>query len=68
MDVSGHALFPPTPLSRQEDTELTPAYISDCPAILAALEEIRVLFSSTNLYVVNIQEIARTDIWIYGTI
>ncbi|GFW27806.1 uncharacterized protein TNCV_766871 [Trichonephila clavipes] len=45
------------------DTELTPAHIFECPAILAALQKIGVLFSSTNLYVDNIEEIARTVIW-----
>ncbi|GFT96227.1 uncharacterized protein TNCV_3906691 [Trichonephila clavipes] len=39
------------------DTELTPAHIFDCPAILAALQE------QTNLYVNNIEHIARTVIW-----
>ncbi|PRD22890.1 UNVERIFIED_CONTAM: hypothetical protein NCL1_47888 [Trichonephila clavipes] len=50
------------------DTELTPAHIFVCPAILAALQEIVVLFSSTKLYVDNIQLSARTVIWAHGTI
>ncbi|GFT10532.1 hypothetical protein TNCV_1942941 [Trichonephila clavipes] len=36
-------------------TELTPAPIFECPAILAAIQEIGVQFSSTNLYVDNIE-------------
>ncbi|GFW42568.1 hypothetical protein TNCV_4257621 [Trichonephila clavipes] len=36
------------------DTNLTPAHIFDSPAVHAALQEIRVLFSSTNLYEDNI--------------
>ncbi|GFV28149.1 uncharacterized protein TNCV_678371 [Trichonephila clavipes] len=46
------------------DTELIPAHIFDCPAILAALQEreIGVLFSSTNLYVDNIEQIPQTVI------
>ncbi|GFU42736.1 uncharacterized protein TNCV_3139351 [Trichonephila clavipes] len=44
-------------------TELTPAHIFDCPTILAAFQDIRVLFPSTNLYVDNIEQIARTVIW-----
>ncbi|GFX29018.1 RNase H domain-containing protein [Trichonephila clavipes] len=46
------------------DIELTPAHIFDCPSILAALQKKKkkkkVLFSSTNLYVDNIEEIAKT--------
>ncbi|GFW82806.1 uncharacterized protein TNCV_3493761 [Trichonephila clavipes] len=42
------------------DIELTPAHIFDCPAILAAFQEIGILLSSTNLYVDNIKQIART--------
>ncbi|GFV89605.1 uncharacterized protein TNCV_1575781 [Trichonephila clavipes] len=38
-------------------TVKTPAYIFDCPAILAAL------FSSTNLYEDNVDQIAGTIIW-----
>ncbi|GFX06917.1 hypothetical protein TNCV_1202321 [Trichonephila clavipes] len=49
------------------DTELTPAHIFDCPAILAALQEIGVLFLSTNLYLNNIEQIARTVIWTHGS-
>ncbi|GFV56458.1 uncharacterized protein TNCV_4203821 [Trichonephila clavipes] len=45
------------------DTELTPADIFDCPAILAALQKIGVFFLSTNLYADNIEQIARTVIW-----
>ncbi|GFW11295.1 uncharacterized protein TNCV_3808151 [Trichonephila clavipes] len=45
------------------DTELTSAHIFDCPAILAALQKIGILLSSTNLYVDNIEDIARTVIW-----
>ncbi|GFU95641.1 RNase H domain-containing protein [Trichonephila clavipes] len=45
------------------DTELTPAYMFDGPAIFAALQKIWVLFSSTNLYVDNIEQIAGTIIW-----
>ncbi|GFX32088.1 uncharacterized protein TNCV_4099371 [Trichonephila clavipes] len=48
------------------DTELTPAHIFVCPAILAALQEIVVLFSSTKLYVDNIQQSARTVIWAHA--
>ncbi|GFS78510.1 uncharacterized protein TNCV_3147631 [Trichonephila clavipes] len=48
------------------DTELTPAHIFDCPAVLAAVQEIGVFFSSTNLYVDNISQIARTVIWVHG--
>ncbi|GFV55454.1 uncharacterized protein TNCV_3776411 [Trichonephila clavipes] len=44
------------------DIELTPAYIFGCPAILAALQEIGVIFSSTNLYVDNIEQTFRTVI------
>ncbi|GFV94002.1 uncharacterized protein TNCV_3573551 [Trichonephila clavipes] len=44
-------------------SELTLTHIFDSPAILTALQEIRVLFSSTNLYVDNIEQIARTVIW-----
>ncbi|GFW64695.1 uncharacterized protein TNCV_700981 [Trichonephila clavipes] len=44
------------------DTELTPAHTFDCSAILATLQEIGVLFSSTNLYEDNIEQIARTVI------
>ncbi|GFU29001.1 uncharacterized protein TNCV_471161 [Trichonephila clavipes] len=50
------------------DTELTPAHISVCPVILVAVQEIGVLFSSTNLYVNNIEQIARTVIWAHGNI
>ncbi|GFV37213.1 hypothetical protein TNCV_1056171 [Trichonephila clavipes] len=49
-------------------TELTPASIFDCPAISAALQEVRVLFSSTNLYVDNTEQIARAVIWTHGTV
>ncbi|GFU56707.1 uncharacterized protein TNCV_1822361 [Trichonephila clavipes] len=42
------------------DTELTPAHIFDCPTILTALQKIGVHFSSTTLYVDNIEEIARS--------
>ncbi|GFV64282.1 uncharacterized protein TNCV_1150951 [Trichonephila clavipes] len=45
------------------DTELTPTHIFDSPAILAALQEIGVFFSSTNLYVDNIAQSAGTVIW-----
>ncbi|GFS97733.1 uncharacterized protein TNCV_2558871 [Trichonephila clavipes] len=48
--------------------ELTSAHIFDCPAILAALQKIRFIFSSINLYVDNIEEIARTVIWIHRSI
>ncbi|GFW94639.1 hypothetical protein TNCV_4246791 [Trichonephila clavipes] len=48
------------------DKELKPANIFDCPAILAVLQKIGVLFSSINLYVDNIEEIARTVIWTHG--
>ncbi|GFU85116.1 uncharacterized protein TNCV_1553791 [Trichonephila clavipes] len=50
------------------DTELTPAHIFDYPAILAALQEIGVPFSLTNLSMDSIEEIARTVIWTHGTI
>ncbi|GFW00369.1 RNase H domain-containing protein [Trichonephila clavipes] len=50
------------------NTKLTPAHIFDRPAILAALQEIRVLLSSRNLYVGKIQQIARTVIWALGTV
>ncbi|GFV74145.1 uncharacterized protein TNCV_4510511 [Trichonephila clavipes] len=50
------------------DKELRPAHIFDCPAILAALREIRVLFSSTNLYVDSIEQISKIVIWAYSTI
>ncbi|GFW22275.1 uncharacterized protein TNCV_1430291 [Trichonephila clavipes] len=50
------------------DTERTSAHIFDCPAILVALQKIGVLFSSTNFYVNNIEETARTVIWVHGTI
>ncbi|GFS83746.1 hypothetical protein TNCV_610821 [Trichonephila clavipes] len=48
------------------DIELTPDHIFDCPAILAGIQEIGVLVSSTNLYMDNIGQIARTVIWDYG--
>ncbi|GFT37268.1 uncharacterized protein TNCV_1127071 [Trichonephila clavipes] len=48
------------------DIEPTPTHIFDCPAILAALQEIGVLFSSTNLYMDNIEHISRTAIWAHG--
>ncbi|GFU80534.1 hypothetical protein TNCV_534081 [Trichonephila clavipes] len=51
-----------------EDTELTSAHIFDCPANLAALQEIKDLFSSTNLYVNNIEQIGGTVILAHGTI
>ncbi|GFV51069.1 hypothetical protein TNCV_4743461 [Trichonephila clavipes] len=51
-----------TEVEHMSEIELTPAHIFDCPAILAALQKIGVLFSSTNLYVDNIEEIARTVI------
>ncbi|GFT27226.1 uncharacterized protein TNCV_5140381 [Trichonephila clavipes] len=47
------------------DTELSPAHTFDCPAILAALQKIEVLFSSTDD---NIEEITRTVIWTHGVI
>ncbi|GFT95782.1 uncharacterized protein TNCV_311401 [Trichonephila clavipes] len=50
------------------DIELTTAYIFDCRAILAALQETGVLFSSAYLYVDNIQQIARTVIWAHGIV
>ncbi|GFX07681.1 uncharacterized protein TNCV_4159501 [Trichonephila clavipes] len=50
------------------DTYLTPAYIFDCLAILDALQEKGVLFSSTNLCVDNIEQIAKTVIWARGTV
>ncbi|GFW65123.1 hypothetical protein TNCV_393891 [Trichonephila clavipes] len=43
-------------------TELSPACSFDCPAILAAIQEMGPLFSSTNLYVDNIEQIAGTVI------
>ncbi|GFV64792.1 hypothetical protein TNCV_808891 [Trichonephila clavipes] len=48
--------------------ELTPALIFNCSVILDALLETGVLFSSTYLYVDNIEQIARTVIWDNGTI
>ncbi|GFV61429.1 uncharacterized protein TNCV_2898041 [Trichonephila clavipes] len=42
------------------DIELLPADIFDCPPILAAIQEIGVLFSSTNFYEDDIEQIART--------
>ncbi|GFW28117.1 hypothetical protein TNCV_2817951 [Trichonephila clavipes] len=50
------------------DAELTPDHAFDCPAILAALQETGIIFLSTNLYVGNIAQIARTDIWVHGTV
>ncbi|GFU17945.1 uncharacterized protein TNCV_318451 [Trichonephila clavipes] len=50
------------------NTELIPAPIFDCPAILAVLQEIGVMFSSTNLCVDNIEQIARTVIWAHGSV
>ncbi|GFX29416.1 RNase H domain-containing protein [Trichonephila clavipes] len=50
------------------DADLTLADIFDCPAIFAALQEIGVLFSLTNLYGDNIKRIARTVIWAHGTV
>ncbi|GFW43230.1 uncharacterized protein TNCV_1349931 [Trichonephila clavipes] len=44
------------------DTELASAHIVDCPSILAALQELGVLFSSRKLYGGNIEQIARTVI------
>ncbi|GFV39036.1 hypothetical protein TNCV_966011 [Trichonephila clavipes] len=38
---------------------VTPAHIFDCPAILVALKEMGILFSSTNIYVDNIEQTAR---------
>ncbi|GFW27541.1 uncharacterized protein TNCV_163811 [Trichonephila clavipes] len=49
-------------------TELTAVNVFDCPAILAAVQEIEVLFSSLNLCVDNIEQIARTVIWARGTV
>ncbi|GFX09894.1 histone-lysine N-methyltransferase SETMAR [Trichonephila clavipes] len=45
------------------DIELIHNHIFDCPVIFAALEEIGVLFSSTNLYADNIAQFSRTVIW-----
>ncbi|GFX09145.1 hypothetical protein TNCV_4167241 [Trichonephila clavipes] len=45
------------------DAEPTPAHIFDCLAILATLQEIGVLFSSTNFYVDNVEQSTRTVIW-----
>ncbi|GFX37940.1 DUF4817 domain-containing protein [Trichonephila clavipes] len=50
------------------DTELTSSNIFYCPAILDALKEIRVLLSSTNLYVDNIEQIIKTVIRVHDTI
>ncbi|GFY06491.1 hypothetical protein TNCV_412411 [Trichonephila clavipes] len=50
------------------DIELTPAYIYDYPAILAALQEIQVLFPTTNLYVDNIQQIGKKVILVHGIV
>ncbi|GFV19373.1 RNase H domain-containing protein [Trichonephila clavipes] len=50
------------------DTELTAAHIFNYPAILATLQEILVLFWSKNLYVDNIEHIAKTVIWAHGTV
>ncbi|GFV43939.1 uncharacterized protein TNCV_492641 [Trichonephila clavipes] len=44
------------------DTELTSAHIFDCPAILSALQEIGVLFSLTNLYLDNIEQMAKSHL------
>ncbi|GFV63008.1 hypothetical protein TNCV_3178001 [Trichonephila clavipes] len=41
------------------DTELTPAYVFHYPIILAALQKTKVLFSSTNLYVDNIEQMPK---------
>ncbi|GFX44185.1 uncharacterized protein TNCV_4119811 [Trichonephila clavipes] len=45
---------------RNCDKCLDKAYIFDCPAILADLQEIGVMFSTTNLYIDNIEQMART--------
>ncbi|GFS48357.1 uncharacterized protein TNCV_2297121 [Trichonephila clavipes] len=50
------------------NTELTPAHTFDYPAILAALQEIGVLFLSTNLCVDNIEQAAGTVIWTHDAI
>ncbi|GFU13756.1 hypothetical protein TNCV_939711 [Trichonephila clavipes] len=48
--------------------ELTPAHIFDFLAVLAFLQKIGVLFSSTDLYMDSIEDIDRTVIWALGTI
>ncbi|GFV01450.1 DUF4817 domain-containing protein [Trichonephila clavipes] len=48
------------------NTELTPAHIFDCPAILIALQEMGALFLSTHLYEDNIEQIARIEICAYN--
>ncbi|GFU42518.1 hypothetical protein TNCV_4556381 [Trichonephila clavipes] len=49
------------------DTYRTLANIFNCPAVLAALQEINVLFSSANLKVDNIEQIAKV-IWVHGAV
>ncbi|GFV52659.1 mariner Mos1 transposase [Trichonephila clavipes] len=44
------------------DTEPTPAHIFDCAPILAALQEIRIIFSATNLYADNMEQNAIEEI------
>ncbi|GFX92149.1 uncharacterized protein TNCV_1740691 [Trichonephila clavipes] len=50
------------------DTDKTSAHIFNCPALLVAVQEIGVQFSSTNLYADNSEQTARTVIWVHGTI
>ncbi|GFW59590.1 hypothetical protein TNCV_3222402 [Trichonephila clavipes] len=47
--------------------ELAPAHIFECP-LIAALPELGIILSSTNFYVDNIEQIARTVIWAHGTV
>ncbi|GFY11633.1 hypothetical protein TNCV_4231021 [Trichonephila clavipes] len=48
--------------------KLTPAHSFECPAMLAVLQEIGVLFLSKNFYVDSIEQIAKTVIWAHGEI
>ncbi|GFX53303.1 RNase H domain-containing protein [Trichonephila clavipes] len=50
------------------DTELTPAHIFNCPAIVASLQIIGLLVSSANFYRDNIEQNAGTVIWAHGTV
>ncbi|GFU36057.1 hypothetical protein TNCV_4191551 [Trichonephila clavipes] len=54
--------------SGHQNAELTPAHIFHRPVILAVPQEIRFLFSSTDLYVVNIEQISRTVAMAHGPV
>ncbi|GFS80010.1 hypothetical protein TNCV_751251 [Trichonephila clavipes] len=62
LEVQSSSILTKWPAYLIRCTELTHGHILDCPAILAAVQEIGFLFSSTNLYVDNIGQIARTVI------